>query len=81
MGEWVRTGNREFALTWISIITNATDGTYFGMFQDKATLHYNADLTELSGDFTFDAFLADGTKVFSGKGKMTATRIRVAPLQ
>lgn len=79
VGEWVRTGNREFALTWTYLIVSTVDGTYLGMFQDKATLHYNADLTELSGDFSSEATFF-GSVVFSTKGKITATRIRVVPL-
>ena len=80
VGEWVRIGNRQFALTWVYIITNAADGTYVGMFQDKATLQYNSDLTQLSGDFSFEVTLADGSKPFSGTGKMKAARVAIVPL-
>ena len=78
-GEWVRTGDREFALTWVYIVV-AADGSYFGMFKDRAKIRLSADGTELNGDFTFEVSLPDGTVVFSGTGKFHAVRVRVEPL-
>lgn len=80
VGEWVRTGNREFALTWTFVIVSTVDGTYIGAFTDRAKLRYNPELNELSGDFTFEVTLADGSKPFGGAGKMKAKRLAIVPL-
>jgi hypothetical protein len=79
-GEWVRSGNREFDLTWIYIVVSAVDGSYLGVFTDRAKIHYNADGTALEGNFTFEVTLADGSKPFAGTGKFKAVRVRIEPL-
>jgi hypothetical protein len=80
VGEWVRTGDREFALTWVYIVVSTVDGSYFGTFKDRAKVSYSADGSQLTGQFTFEVTLADGSKPFSGTGKVQATRVRVEPL-
>jgi hypothetical protein len=80
IGEWVRSGNREFDLTWTYLIVSTIDGSYIGVFKDRARVHYNADGTALDGNFTFEVTLADGSKPFAGTGKFKGTRVRIEPL-
>ncbi len=80
VGEWVRSGNREFDLTWIFIVVSSADGSYVGTFKNRGKVRYNSDATQLDGSYSFDYMLADGTKVFAGTGKVKATRIRVEPM-
>jgi len=78
-GEWVRSGNQQFDLTWIYPVVSAVDGSYKGVFKDLAKIHYNADGT-LEGDSTFAFILADGSTAFSGTQKLKAVRVRIEPL-
>ena len=78
-GEWVRSGNGQFDLTWIYPVVNVLDGTYIGQYKDKARIHYNAD-GALEGDYTFEFTLADGTYQFGGGGKIGMVRVRIEPL-
>ena len=78
-GEWVRSGNRQFDLTWIYPIVSSVDGTYIGEFKDLARIHYNADGT-LEGIATFKFILADGTVQFAGSGKLKMVRVRIEPM-
>ncbi|MDP2998257.1 MAG: hypothetical protein Q8N47_12280 [Bryobacterales bacterium] len=80
VGEWARSGNREFDLTWIYLIVSPTDGSYMGVFKDRAKIRYNADGTALEGNFAFQVTLADGSQPFVGAGKFKAVRVRIDPL-
>ena len=78
-GEWVRSGHRQFDLTWIYPIVSTADGSYIGEFKDLARIHYNADGT-LEGISTFKFTLADGTVQFAGSSKLKMVRVRVEPM-
>jgi hypothetical protein len=78
-GEWVRSGNRQFDLTWIYPVVSAVDGTYIGEFKDLARVHYNADGT-LEGPSTYAFILADGTVSFGASQTIKLVRIRIEPL-
>ena len=75
-GEWVRSGNRQFDLTWIYPIVSSVDGSYIGEFKDLARIHYNADGT-LEGISTFKFTLADGTVTFTGSGRLKMVRVQI----
>ena len=78
-GEWVRSGNRQFDLTWIYPVVSSVDGSYIGEFKDLARIHYNADGT-LEGISTFKFILADGTVQFAGSSKLKMVRVRIEPM-
>ena len=75
-GEWVRSGRRQFDLTWIYPIVSEVDGSYIGEFKDLARIHYNDDGT-LEGDATFTFTLADGSVAFAGSSKLNMVRVRI----
>jgi len=78
-GEWTRSRNGDFDLTWIYPVVSALDGTYIGEFKDLARIHYNSDGT-LGGDSTWAFTLADGTFQFGGVQKLKLVRVRVQPM-
>ena len=75
-GEWVRSGHRQFDLTWIYPIVSTVDGSYIGEFKDLARIHYNDDGT-LEGISTFKFILPDGTVQFAGSSKLKMVRVRI----
>lgn len=77
-GEWVRSGNRQFDLTWRYVIAATADGSSVGAFVDRARLVLSADGTQISGVYTFEARLTDGSVPLKGRGRITGTRIAVS---
>ena len=78
-GAWVRSGNRQFDLTWIYPVVSPIDGSYIGEFKDLARIYLNYDGT-LTGVSTFAFTLADGTVAFAGSQKVKMVRLRVEPM-
>ena len=78
-GEWVRSGHRQFDLTWIYPIVSSVDGSYVGEFKDLARIRYNDDGT-LEGMATFKFTLANGTVQFAGSSKLKMVRVRIEPI-
>ena len=78
-GAWVRSGNRQFDLTWIYPVVSPIDGSYIGEFKDLARIYLNDDGT-LTGVSTFAFTLADGTVAFAGSQKVKMVRLRVEPM-
>ena len=75
-GEWVRSGHRQFDLTWIYPIVSSVNGSYIGEFKDLARIHFKAD-GNLEGISTFKFTLADGTVQFAGSSNLKMVRVRV----
>ena len=78
-GAWVRSGNRQFDLTWIYPVVSTIDGSYIGEFKDLARINLNDDGT-MTGVSTFAFTLADGTVAFAGSQKVKMVRLRVEPM-
>jgi len=78
-GEWVRSGDGQFDLTWVFPVVSAVDGTYIGQYKDLARIHFNADGT-LEGDSTWAFTLADGTYQFGGPQTVHFVRVRIEPM-
>ncbi len=79
-GEWVRSADGRFDLTWIYPVVSATNGSNMGMFKDRAKLLYSADGKTLEGRLTFQYTLPDGTVAFDGTSQMKLVRVRIEPL-
>lgn len=79
-GEWVRSADGQFDLTWIYPVVSATDGSNMGMFKDRAKLRYSSDGKTLEGRLTFQYTLPDGTVAFDGTSQMKLVRVRIEPL-
>ncbi len=80
-GEWVRTGNRQFAITvLIPRFDNA--GNFVGLAKSRASIRLDETEREASGHFNGDILDASGNVVLTGfGGTVEATRIAVEPLQ
>ncbi len=80
-GEWVRTGNREFALT-VLIPRFAPTGKFAGIAKARSSIRLNATGREVEGIFQGDIFDVEGNLVVSGfGGTVRATRLQLEPLQ
>jgi len=79
-GSWVRTGNRQFAVT-IQGLFFGPDGTAVARGKNRATLTSDPSSGELSGRYVFESFdLATGAPLGGGTGTVRMTRIRVEPM-
>jgi hypothetical protein len=77
-GEWIRTGNREFAVTFV-LNRYSLEGTFKGSFKTWMTVRLNETLDRLEGSFRRDVIDPAGTVVFSFTAMLQATRIEVEP--
>lgn len=77
-GQWVRTGNSEFALTFVGL-EYAPDGTAIGTYKVRANVKLSHDSQEFNGPFRADVLLYGGIQ-FTATGIVTAKRIVVEPL-
>jgi hypothetical protein len=79
-GEWVRTGDREFAVTTLLLRFDET-GDFIGTIKGRAVFKLNETLDELTSDrYLWELFDRDGNPLSSGVGTAQGTRIRVEPL-
>ena len=78
-GQWVKTGNEEFAVTFIHLLFDVT-GQFTGTVKVRASLTVDGEGNELSGPFKTDIFDASGNPLFSFEGTVHGTRISVEPL-
>ena len=81
-GQWVRTGNGEFALTFVGLEYDlaAPGGTANGTYKVRASVSLSNDSQEFSGPFQTDIFDLNGNLVLTVKGTVTAKRVVVEPL-
>jgi len=75
-GNWVRTGNRQFAVTCVGLSYGA-DGVTEATWKLRATLAYTASGYELTGSWIIDVFDMAGKVVFTIKGTARAFHIDV----
>jgi hypothetical protein len=77
-GEWVRTGDREFTMTFLKLITRG--GTAVGVFKLRARMTLSPNLDTLSGTNLFEFFDNNSNVVLQGTGTLSSTRIGVDEL-
>jgi hypothetical protein len=75
-GEWVRTGNREFAVTFVGH-EYAPDGSQIGTYKVRARGSLGEDSQTFSGPFTSDIFDLNGKLIVSFNGTVRGRRIVV----
>jgi hypothetical protein len=78
-GQWVRTGKRGFAATFVGL-EYAPDGTANGTYKVRATAVVSRDGQRFRGPFVTDIFAPDGTLVFTVTGEVRGTRVVVEPM-
>jgi hypothetical protein len=79
-GQWVRTGNRSFAVTFVGQGFDLATGAINSTYKVRANVTLSQDLQQFSGPFVTDIFALDGTLIFSANGTVTADRVVVEPL-
>jgi hypothetical protein len=79
-GHWVRTGNRQFGITFIGQGFDLANGAINSTYKVRANVRLTQDLQRFSGPFVTDVFAPDGTLVFTASGLVTADRVNVEPL-
>jgi hypothetical protein len=79
-GQWVRTGNRRFAVTFVGQGFDLATGAINSTYKVRASVRLSGDLQQFSGPFVTDIFAPDGTLIFTASGTVTADRITVEPL-
>ena len=77
-GQWRRTGNGEFAVTFTGVNYGPVGTGITGSYKVRATLLVSGET--FSGPFVADIFALDGTLLVSASGTVTPKRIEVEPL-
>ena len=77
LGEWIRVGNRQYALTFVGPFLLDGHPVNFKV-RGNITLSDNSD--QFTGPFQTDVFDAAGNKLFSIVGTVNAKRVRVEPM-
>jgi hypothetical protein len=78
-GEWIRIGNRKFALT-VWYLRFSSTGQFIGSSRVRATFELDTNLTQGRGTFQAEVFDLNANLLFSYGGTSTARRIQVVPL-
>jgi len=78
-GGWIRTGNREFAITVMYLHRN-DQGELIGTSRVRSVFKVNEALNQGGGRFQTEVFDLEGKMIGSFQGTAQATRIEVAPL-
>jgi hypothetical protein len=79
-GAWVRTGNREFAGTFIGNIYNGSTGQIIGRYKVRSVGTLQPDRETLTGVFKTDSFDLAGNLLSSISGSLLGKRIQVEVL-
>ena len=79
-GQWVRTGNRTFEITFVGQEFDLATGAMNGTYKVRARVRLHEDLQQFSGPFVADIFALDGSLVISASGLVTADRVNVESL-
>ena len=77
-GQWRRTGNGQFAVTFGGVSFGPPGTGITGSYRVRATLLVDGET--FSGPFVTDVFALDGTLLVSASGTVTAQRIGIEPL-
>ena len=78
LGEWIRTGEREFAFTYVA---NSYDksGAFSGTYQVRGMMKLSDDSLSATGKTKFSILDPAGKAVFASTTTFTATRVVVEP--
>jgi hypothetical protein len=79
-GQWVRTGNRSFAVTFVGQGFDLATGAISSTYMVRASVTLRQDLQQFSGPFVTDIFALDGSLIFTANGTVTVDRVVVEPL-
>ena len=77
-GQWQRTGNGQFAVTFSGVNFGPLGTGITGSYKVRATLLVDGET--FSGPFVTDVFALDGTPLVSASGTVSAQRIGIEPL-
>jgi hypothetical protein len=78
-GQWVRTGNNEFAVTFVGLEYGPGGGAN-GSYKVRAKVSIGNDSQEFIGPFQTDMFDLDGNLIFTVTGTVTGRRVVVESL-
>jgi hypothetical protein len=79
-GAWVRTGNREFAGTFVGNVYDAATGQIVGGYKVKSVGTLQADGRAFTGVFKTETFDVNGNLLTTATGTVLGRRILVEPL-
>ena len=78
VGEWIKTGPRQFAVTFMGFTKVGED---FLLFKVRGPLEVNKSGDTFAGSFQTDIFDGEGNVVITFTGTVRATRFGVVPLE
>ena len=70
-GQWVRTGNNRFAVTFVGQGFDLATGAINSTYKVRAGVALRQDLQQFSGPFVTDIFALDGSLIFTANGTVT----------
>ena len=79
-GQWVRTGNRTFAVTFVGQGFDLATGAITSTYKVRASVRLSQDIQQFIGPFVTDVVALDGTPIITATGIVTADRVTVEPL-
>ena len=79
-GQWVRTGNRTFEITFVGQGFDLETGAINSTYKVRARVRLHQDLQQFSGPFVTDVFAPDGSVLITASGLVTADRVNVESL-
>lgn len=79
-GNWVATGPRSAAFTFLALIGGGPDGQLSVSLKIVGKLQYDARADNWSGPFKIQGFDQDGIELFADRGTFSGTRIAVETL-
>ena len=77
-GQWQRTGNGEFAVTFTGVSYGPAGAGTTGSYKVRSTIQFSGDT--LHGPFLTEIFALNGTLLLSASGEVTLQRIGIEPL-
>jgi hypothetical protein len=80
VGEWIRTGNREFAIEFVALRYASPTGPVAGSSKTKVALQLNENGDELHGRFKTENFDLSGNLISTVTGTVDGKRIQIEPL-
>ena len=79
-GQWERTGNHIFAVTFVGQGFDLATGAINSTYKVRASVTLSQDLQQFSGPFVTDIFALDGSLILTASGIVTVDRVTVEPL-
>jgi hypothetical protein len=79
-GQWVRTGNRTFEITFVGQGFDLATGAINSTYKVRARVRLHEDSQQFIGPFVTDVFAPDGSLLITASGLVTADRVNVESL-